>query len=134
MSGRDARSEGRAGRGNGDRGGRSRGRGYGYTSAKSTTNNGLCAALGTHVFDYGHKAAADQMRTTWEKLAQYCGTINGQDILNELTNKIPVILQEPVYTQEVIAHHQKHTKMLRAVQQKLQLARENEKTKLDVWK
>ena len=97
MSGRDARSGGRAGRGNGFRGVRSCGRGYGYNSAKSTTKIGLCAALDTHVFDYGHRAAADQMRTSWEKLAQYCGTIsNGQNILNELSNKTPVILQEPV--------------------------------------
>ena len=123
MSGRDGRSQGRAGRGNGDRGGRGRGRGYGYNSAKSTTKNGLCAALGTHVFDYGHKAAADQMRTSWEKLAQYCGTINGQNILNELSNKTPVILQEPVYTPEVMARHQKHSKMLQEVQKKLQTAR-----------
>ena len=65
------------------------------------------SALGTHVFDYGHKAAADQMRTSWEKLAQYCGTINGQNIHNELSNKTPVILQEPVYTPAVMARHQK---------------------------
>ena len=131
MSGRDGRSQGRAGRGNGDRGGRGRGRGYGYNSAKSTTKNGLCAALGTHVFDYGHKAAADQMRTSWEKLAQYCGTINGQNILNELSNKTPVILQEPVYTPEVMARHQKHSKMLQKVHKKLQTARKKEQTVLE---
>jgi hypothetical protein len=32
--------------------------------------SGLCAALGNNVFDYGHRAAADQMRTSWEKLVQ----------------------------------------------------------------
>jgi len=95
MSGRDATSGGRAGRGYGDRGGRGRGRGYGYTSAKSTTNNGLCAALGTHIFDYGHKAAADQMQTTWEKLAHYCGTINGQVRADTLSCQMK---QECAYT------------------------------------
>jgi hypothetical protein len=71
------------------------------------------------------------MRTSWEKLAQYCGTINGQNILNELSNKTPVILQEPVYTSEVMARHKKHSKMLQEVQQKLQTAREKEKTVLE---
>jgi alpha-glucuronidase len=36
------------------------------------------------VFDYGHKEAADQMRTSWEKLTQYVGATYGQDISNEL--------------------------------------------------
>jgi hypothetical protein len=35
--------------------------------------SGLCAALGNNVFDYGHRAAADQMRTSWEKLVQPVG-------------------------------------------------------------
>ena len=131
MSGRDGRSPGRSGRGNDDRGGRNRGRGYGYNGAKSTTTTGLCAALGTHVFDYGHKAAADQMRTTWEKLAHYCGTISGQNILNELSNKTPVILQEPVYTPAVMACHQAHSKMLKEVHTKLQAARKKERTVLE---
>jgi hypothetical protein len=26
--------------------------------------SGLCSALGNNVFDYGHRAAADQMRTS----------------------------------------------------------------------
>jgi hypothetical protein len=36
--------------------------------------SGLCAALGNNVFDYGHRAAADQMLTSWEKLVEYIGT------------------------------------------------------------
>jgi hypothetical protein len=40
----------------------------------------------------GHKAATDQMRTLWEKLFQYVGTNYGQDIINELQNKITVTL------------------------------------------
>jgi hypothetical protein len=50
-------------------------------------------------------AAADQMRTSWEKLVQFVGTNYGQDISNELQNKIPVILSEPVHTLEVLARH-----------------------------
>ena len=131
MSGRPGRNGGRAGRGHGDRGGRGRGRGYGYSGAKSTTKTGLCTTLGAHVFDYGHKAAADQMRTSWEKLAQYCGTINGQDILNELSNRTPYILQAPTYTPEVLARHQQNEIMLMDVWKKLQVARENERKVLE---
>jgi hypothetical protein len=66
---------------------------------------GTRAALGINVFDYGHMAAARQMRTSWEKLVQFMGTNYGQDISNELQNKIPVILLEPVHTPEVLARH-----------------------------
>jgi hypothetical protein len=54
------------------------------------------------VFDYGRKSAADQMRTSWEKLVQYVSTNYGQDISNELQNKITVILVEPVHTDDVL--------------------------------
>jgi hypothetical protein len=47
----------------GERGGCSRGRGQNYTGARMAAKSGLCAALGINVFDYGHRAAADQMRT-----------------------------------------------------------------------
>jgi hypothetical protein len=81
----------RSGRG-GECGGRGCGRGQNYTSARTArtaAKSGLCAALGINVFDYGHRAAADQMRTSWEKLVQFVGTNYGQDISNELQNKIP---------------------------------------------
>jgi hypothetical protein len=41
----------------------------------------------------------------WEKLVQFVGTNYGQDISNELQNKIPVILSEPVHILEVLARH-----------------------------
>jgi hypothetical protein len=40
-----------------------RGREQNYTGARTGAKSGLCAALGNNVFDYGHRAAADQMRT-----------------------------------------------------------------------
>jgi len=61
MSGRGGRSNGRGGRGNNERGGRGRGRGQNYTGASKASKSGLCTTLGNNVFDYGHKAAADQM-------------------------------------------------------------------------
>jgi hypothetical protein len=47
----------------------------------------MCTNLGTNLYDYGQKSAADQMRTSGEKLVQYVGTNYGQDINNELQNK-----------------------------------------------
>jgi hypothetical protein len=64
------------------------------------------------VFVNGHRGAADQMRTLWEKLVQFMGTNCGQDISNELKNKIPVKLSEPVHTPEVLARHAHQEQMV----------------------
>jgi hypothetical protein len=85
--------------------GRSRGRDQNHTGSANAARKGLCANLGTDVFDYGQKSAADQMRTSWEKLAQYVGTNYGKDISNELQKKITVILVEPVHTDDVLLKH-----------------------------
>jgi hypothetical protein len=75
MSGRGGgRNNGRGGRSHGGRGGRGCGRGHNYTGSTNKTKKGLCANLGTNVFDYGQNSAADLMRTSWEKLVQYVGT------------------------------------------------------------
>jgi hypothetical protein len=84
--------------------------------------SGLCAALGNNVFNYGHRAAEDQMRTSWEKLVQFVGTNYGQDISNELQNKIPVILSEPVHTPDVLARHAICEQMVQTREEKLQRA------------
>jgi hypothetical protein len=65
----------------------------------------MCTNLGTNVFDYGQKSAADQMRTSWEKLMQYVGTNYEQDINNQLKNKITVVLIEPMHTNGVLMRH-----------------------------
>jgi hypothetical protein len=100
MSG--GRNNGRGGCGRGGRGGRSRGLGQNYTISANAAIKGLCDNLGTNVFDYGQKSAADQMRISWENLAQYVRTNYGQDISNELQNKITVIIIEPVHTDDVL--------------------------------
>jgi hypothetical protein len=84
--------------------------------------SGLCAALGINAFDYGYRAATDQMTTSWEKLVQFVGTNYGQDISNELQNKIPVILSEPVHTLEVLARHAIREQMVRTGEDNLQWA------------
>jgi hypothetical protein len=45
------------------------------------------------------------MRTSWEKLVQHIGTAYGQDISNELTNRMTVTIAEPVHAPAVIARH-----------------------------
>jgi hypothetical protein len=107
----------------GSHGGCSRGRGQNYTGTRTVAKSGLCAALGNNVFDYGHRAATDQMRTSWEKLVQFVGTNYGQDISNELQNKIPVILSEPIHTLEVLARHAICEQMVRTGEENLQWAR-----------
>jgi hypothetical protein len=83
------------------------------------------------VFDYGHKAAADQMRTSWEKLVQYAGTSYGQNISNELQNKVTVILAEPVHSATVMARHATRKLMIRNGQANLQQARLAQQTILE---
>lgn len=122
MSGRGGRNYGRGGRGSNGRG-RGRGRGQNYTGSTATTKKGLCDALGTNVFDYGQKAAADQMRTSWEKITEYVGTTYGQDISNELQNKVTVIIAEPTHTDEVIQRNAARETVIRNGQQNIQTAR-----------
>jgi hypothetical protein len=84
----------------------------------------MCANLGTNDFDYGQKSAADLMRTSWEKLVQFVGTIYGQDISNELHNTISVDIIEPVYYSEVLRKHGLREAMIRSGQLNIQRARQ----------
>jgi hypothetical protein len=97
--------------------------GQNYTGARMVAKSGLCAALSNNVFNYGHRAAADQMRTLREKLVQFIGTNYRQDISNELQNKIPVMLTKPVHTLEILARHAIRGLMVRTGQQNIQQAR-----------
>ena len=109
------RINGRSGRGSGCGG--HGGRGHNYLGAgNGVGKKGLCPGRGTDVFDYVHKAAADQMRTSWEKLVQYVGTSYGSDISNELQNKTAVVLPEPVHELAVMVIHMAREVMFRAGQ------------------
>ena len=107
MSGRGGRGRGYRSNRDGNRGRRSRGRGRGnsYVSTAVAKHKGLCAALGNHVFDYGQKGAADQMRTTWEKIVHHVGTIYRHDISNKLQNRKTLKIEEPTHTQSVLDKH-----------------------------
>jgi hypothetical protein len=114
MSGRvGGRKNGPGGRGHGGRG-----RGQNNTGSSNTTKKGLCGNLGTNVFDYGQKSAADLMRTSWENLVQYVGNNYGQDISDELQNTITVDIIEPVHSAEVLRKHGLRKVMIRSGQQK----------------
>jgi hypothetical protein len=130
MSGRGGRNNGCGGHGRGsaNHGGRGRGQGQNYTGSANAAKRGMCTNLGTNVFDYGQKSAADQMRTSWEKLVQYVGTNYGQDIINELQNKVWVVLTEPVHTDDVLARHSVREVMIRNGQLNIQQARQAQET------
>jgi hypothetical protein len=91
----------------------------------------LCANLGTNVFDYGQKSAADQMHTSWEKLAQFVGTNYGQDISNELQNHITVILIDPVHTDDMHLRHSLRETMICNSHMNIQRARKAQETILE---
>jgi hypothetical protein len=93
-------------------------------------HKGLCSALGNHAFDYGQKAATDQMRTTWEKIVHHVGTIYGHDISNKQLNKKTVLIPEPKYTPEVLAKHQDRVLRNQNQQQRLQIARLSQQSAL----
>jgi hypothetical protein len=84
----------------------------------------VCANLGTNVFDYGQKSAGDLMRTSWEKLVQYVGTNYGQDVRNELQNKIYVNIIKPVHYAEVLRKIGLWEAMIRSGQRNIQRARQ----------
>lgn len=131
MSGRGhSRNPNRGGRG-GRGGGRGRGRGSHYTGNARTTAKGLCAALGTNVFDYGQKGSADQMRTSWEKLVQYAGTTYGQDISNELKNKKEITIPEPEHTDDVKNRHAAREQLVKDGIRNIQAARKQQEIVLE---
>ncbi len=94
---------GQGGRGRGGRGGRAGrgpggGRGNAYTGGRvKTTKVGLCKDLEGNVFDFGTTSAANQMRITQEKIAQFIGAKYGENIANKLQNKTRIVFSAPAY-------------------------------------
>ena len=87
----------------------------------------MCIAIGIHVFDYGQKKLADQMRNTWERLVNHSGTIHEHDISNELLNKKTVIIIKLDHTQDSLDEHQLDTKRRDQSYQRLVKARNFQK-------
>jgi hypothetical protein len=116
------RNAGRDGRGSANGRSNGRGRGAGYTPKGTTKKVGLCADLQHHIFDYGVANAADLMRTTQEKIAQYVGVKYGEDISNEVTNKSAVVVAPPVYSPAILLKHQQWEAHVRRKQTKVKAA------------
>ena len=76
------------------------------------------------MFDYGQKASADQMRTSWEKLVQYVGTSYGHDISNDLQNKLAGVLPDPEYELSILMRHGARETMVHDGQANLHAVRE----------
>ena len=113
-----ATRSGHAGRGPGGR------RGSSYSGGKSkSTKVGLCKDLEGNVFDFGTSSAADQMRITQEKIAQYIGTKYGEDISNELQNKLRVVIPAPAYSPSMLTRHALRIVLVRSQQVTLKTAR-----------
>ena len=122
MSGRGG-ARGRGGRG-GRAGRTSGGRGNAYMGSRAkTTKVGLCKDLEGNVFDFGTTSAADQMRITQEKIAQYIGAKYGEDIANELQNKTTVVLPPPTYSSATMTRHALRIALVRSQQATMNAAR-----------
>ena len=104
--------------------GQGRGRGTGYTSKPKITKVGLCKELENHIFDYGVTNAKDLTRTTQEKIAQYVGIKDGEDIANNLSNKTTVTIPPPVYSAAIMLRHQEWEKHVRKKQVNIETAME----------
>ena len=109
MSGRGS-GRGRGSGKGGGRGKRGSGRGRSDRTGGGTKTagdkKGMCAALGGHVFDHGDKAAADQFKTTWEKLMTHVSTLYGTDIGTELGTGQKFVIPKPEYSEEAIRAHE----------------------------
>jgi hypothetical protein len=88
----------------------------------------MCTNIGTNVFDYGQKSAADQICTSWGKLVQFVRTNYGQDIINELQKNSTVILVDHVHTDDVLARHGVIEVIVRTGQLNIQQARKSQET------
>jgi Trp operon repressor len=71
----------------------------------------------------GSATGSGVRNSSWEKLVQYVGTNYGQDISNELQNKLIVILAAPVHTPAVMARYAIREQMICTGQANLQQAR-----------
>ena len=87
-------------------------------------------ALGPNVFDHGQKAAADQMQTSMEKITKCVGTARGQDISNELQNKIAVVIAELMHAPATLSRHAAPEAVIRAGQARIETARLAQETTL----
>jgi hypothetical protein len=131
MSGRGGRNNGRSGRGRGsaNRGGRGRGRGQNYTGSANAAEREVCVPILSQMCLTMVKSL-QQIKCIHhgKKLVQYVGTNYGQDVNNELQNKVWFVLTKPVHTDDVLAGHSVREVMIRNGQLNIQQARQARET------
>jgi len=86
----------------------------------------MCSTLGTNIFDYGTRNAADQMRTSWDKIGEHVGTEYGNDIANKLKNKRELVIPEPACSDDIQARQANQERTIRAGQANMIQAKENQ--------
>ena len=57
------------------------------------------------MFTYNEKGAVDQTRNTLKQIVKHTGTTYGQEIRNELHNRIVVVIAKPQHTVDVLRKH-----------------------------
>ena len=82
----------------------------------------MCAKSHHHIFDYGVANAADLMRTTQVKIAQYVGSKFGEDIANEVTNKQAVVVPPTQHSAAIKTRHQEWERHVRNKQTRVKAA------------
>jgi hypothetical protein len=83
------------------------------------------------VFDFGTTTAANQMRITQEKIAQYIGAKCGEDIANELQNKTRIVLSAPAYPSVMMTCHTLWIALVRSQQTAMSTTRLSSHTLLE---
>ena len=130
MTGRGGRGRG-GGRGGHAARGQGAGRGNTYDGKGKSTKTGLCKDLEGNIFDFGTTSAADQMRITQEKIAQYIGAKYGEDIANELQNKTRIVIPNPTYSSATLTRHALRIALVRGQQATMSAARLSSRASLE---
>ena len=77
------------------------------------------------MFDYRHKAVADQIRKSCENLVQHVSTKYRKYIIKELHNKTILNITAPVHSPQVLVTHAAHKSLFCTVQTKIQVDRQS---------
>jgi hypothetical protein len=100
---------------------------------------GLTAALGSHIFDYGDKDSADQMKVTWEKVCNHIGNTLNQELATEILTGKKIVPHMPTIDDALVqAHKQREDnrkdrlRRLIAVKERLANALRTQATKGDI--
>jgi hypothetical protein len=115
MSGRgnNNRGGGHQGQGRG-RHGKGRGNGPKPKIGGGSNKKGAEEKLGDHIFTYGTRDAADQMRQTWKYITTYVGNAYSGDVMMELHDRKTYVIPPPEHSKAVKDAHEEAVKKYKA--------------------